>query len=483
MRPAFGFESSPSLLKVILVPEPVPPRQWRAALERWKSSLRDETLLEFLVRTSVLTTNQLLSILLEESGSPRIHPFNPIEADSRPEAAILRSAGFVPLKPEGERLPVTGGPDFPPDLYRHIGERARHWQWVPVHPLRPMDTPVTESTLRASPSQTADPTLEAWARELISGIVLRKNPDIHFERFGETLQVKVKGPKRLETVLERKGSGATELLRIIKNWAGFSGADKPLPQDGRIELRKDSRLLSFRASHVATVDGESLVLRNTRAGSPLASPAELGIPPALEACVLDTIRSDPGLIVAAGTTGSGKTTTICALAASLSWDAGKFLSIEDPVEYKLPNATQSTVNENVGWTFPEALRAYLRQDPDIILVGEIRDHESAEIALRAGLTGHSVLSTLHGRDPWSALERFLNWDCDTGVLAEALRLLIHQYLWRESPGAPLRADFSWLQSEPDDLYTCLRSGERPASMIRRSCGQRAPVPPSPAPPP
>lgn len=481
MRPPFGFESRPSLLRAVLVPDPVSPDQWREAINGWDRAIREESLLECLVRTRVLTTDQLLSILLDESGSTRLYPFRPEEADERPEAAILRSAGFVPLKSGEVRLPVTGGPDFPPDLHRHIGDRARHWKWVPVHPLRPVEKPVAPGATPAIPGEAGRGTLEGWVQELISGIVLRKSPDIHFERFGETLHIKVKGPSGLEPVFQRTGPGATELLRIIKNWAGFSGADNPLPQDGRIELRNESQTLSFRASHVSTIEGESLVLRNTRAGSPLPSPSELGIPAALEACVLDTIRSDPGLVVATGTTGSGKTTTVCSLLSGLSWDAGKVLSIEDPVEYTLPNATQSPVNEAVGWTFPAALRAYLRQDPDIILLGEIRDPESATIALRAGLTGHSVLSTLHGRDPWSALDRFLNWGCEAGILAEALRVLLHQRLARESPEAPLRAAFSWLQPGPEELYACLRSGERPASMINRSCGPRGPVPASPVP--
>ncbi len=480
MRSVFGFESSPSILKALLVPDPVDPGQWKEAMEGWEASTRDESLLEFLVREKVLPEEELLCILLAESGSTRLYPFEPEEADLRPEAAILRSAGFVLLKPRGNRLPVTGGPDFPPDLHRHLGERARHWQWVPVNPLRMVEKNPDQAGKTGMPSGETVAALEKWLRELISGIVLRKSPDIHFERFGETLRVRVKEPSGLVEVLQRTGPVATDLLRIIKNWAGFSSADNPLPQDGRIELQGDSGHLSFRASHVGTVHGESLVLRNTRAGNPLPSPPRLGIPEALEESVHDSIGCNPGLVVASGTTGSGKTTTICSLAAALSWDAGKLLSIEDPVEYTLPNATQSNVDETVGWTFPEALRAYLRQDPDIIIVGEIRDPESATIALRAGLTGHSVLSTLHGRDPWSALERFLNWGCEPGVLAEALRLLIHQRLSRQSPESALAADFCWLQPGPEALYRCLQSGERPDSMIIRSPGRRRPGPALPA---
>jgi type II secretory ATPase GspE/PulE/Tfp pilus assembly ATPase PilB-like protein len=152
------------------------------------------------------------------------------------------------------------------------------------------------------------------------------------------------------------------------------------------------------------------------------------MPPELATRIIDSILYDPGLILISGTTGSGKTTTLYGILHELKAHNLKILTIEDPVEQVIPFAVQSAVDEDKGWTFDSAIRAYLRQDPDLIMIGEIRDKASAEAACRAALTGHAVVSTLHARNQEAALGRLKAWGTGLGRLTDTLRLVIHQRL-------------------------------------------------------
>lgn len=150
------------------------------------------------------------------------------------------------------------------------------------------------------------------------------------------------------------------------------------------------------------------------------------MPAKMAARIIDSIRYDPGLILVTGTTGSGKTTTLYGILHELAGHSLKILSIEDPVEQLIPFAVQSAVNESRGWTFDAAIRAYLRQDPDVIMVGEIRDKASAEAAFRAALTGHAVISTMHARNNSAALERLMAWGLGANLLNSVLRSTVAQ---------------------------------------------------------
>jgi type II secretory ATPase GspE/PulE/Tfp pilus assembly ATPase PilB-like protein len=249
-------------------------------------------------------------------------------------------------------------------------------------------------------------------------------------------------------------------MRYLKRLAGFTTADNPLPQDGRIRLGNEEREQTqlYRASHIRTVTGESLVLRTIGESEAVPPLERLGIPGELAALLREAAWQDLGLVLCTGATGSGKSTTLFSLLKEVAQAPLKILSIEDPVELEIPEVIQSSVDVERGWTFPAALRAYLRQDPDIIFVGEIRDKASAEGAARAALTGHVVLSTLHASSPLAALDRLRGWGLPAGLIAETVRLVSHQRLVDGTDNSGRMAEFQWLRVNPDAVYKYLCEG-------------------------
>jgi Tfp pilus assembly pilus retraction ATPase PilT len=459
-RQAFAYESDPAVLGPLFVPDPLPSATWDRLLRRWDPT-SGHSLLEWIVASGTLPETELLHCLREGSRARLVEAFTPLpitEWDG--EARILASNGFLPLADSRGRAVVAGGAAIPPRLETFLGPRAARWEWVILSPLRSSNRsrePEGDTDSAPKPktaaglTNSAPPGTESWLEELIRSLALTGAPDIHFEHEEGSLRVRVRQGKGLRTAARKEGPEAAECLRILKRRAGFSTAAEPLPEDGRFCLHPFPEPLVFRAASLKTVTGESFVLRRTGSGNTVPTPAALGIPGDLVALLHDVTRNDPGLVLAAGNTGSGKTTTLCSFLAALGASAGKILSIEDPVEYDLPEATQSAVNPAAGWTFATALRAFLRQDPDILLVGEIRDAGSAETAVRAASTGHCVMSTLHARGPWLALERFREWQVEPGLLAEALRLVIHQEL-KHPPAVPqTRATFTWIQPRPEEV--------------------------------
>lgn len=458
MRDPFPYETNDRLLRQFLVPDPLDEATWRRVVERGRQGARG-SLLEWIVETGLLTRAELHGILLEAAGVDRLHPWEPDPgSDHSAEAGILRGNGFCILPPGRTRRRVAGGAELPPDMSRYLGGRSGNWEWVLVSPLR---EPVRREAAgpKFSTRQAEGGTnLEQWVLELFSEATLKGASDIHFERTGSLLEVRLRGSGRMESLGQWRDHRGGATMRLLKHWANFDTSENPLPMDGRLRVPGGASRYSFRASHITTVNGESMVLRVVGSESRLKTLARLGVPDKLVSRLRDCALYDRGLALCTGVTGSGKTTTLCSLVAGLDDYPLKILTIEDPVEYELPNATQSCVNEAQGWTFATALRAFLRQDPDVILVGEIRDRESAEIACRAGLTGHCVLSTLHARRPLTAVERLHAWGIETGVIAESLRLVVHQRLLR-TPSGELSARFEWMSPEPVEIRGFLK-GER-----------------------
>ena len=231
--------------------------------------------------------------------------------------------------------------------------------------------------------------------------------DVHIEGYARNLRVRY----RIDGVLRDVPSPPVQLMPAVisrlKIMAELDIAERRVPQDGRIRLRLQDRQVDVRVSTLPTLHGESIVLRLLDSESGRVGLEQLGMSTATLAQFVDVISRPHGIVLATGPTGSGKTTTLYAAIDRIRTGREKILTVEDPVEYELAGVPQVPVNEKVGVTFATALRALLRQDPDIILVGEIRDAETAEIATQAALTGHLVLSTLHTNDAPSALTRLL----------------------------------------------------------------------------
>jgi MSHA biogenesis protein MshE len=254
--------------------------------------------------------------------------------------------------------------------------------------------------------------------------------DIHIEPQERNLQIRfrVDGMLSVATEADRKISPA--LIQRLKLMADLDIAEKRLPQDGRFILRLKQRAIDVRMSTVPTQFGESAVLRLLIA-SGTSGLADLAMTPDHFARFTKLIQRPHGLILVTGPTGSGKTTTLYAALADLNSPERKILTVEDPVEYRLPGLNQIQVNDKIDLTFARALRAFLRQDPDVILLGEMRDAETAQIALRAAITGHLVLSTLHTNDTPSAAARLMDMGAPAYLLATSLSGIVAQRLVRK----------------------------------------------------
>jgi len=293
--------------------------------------------------------------------------------------------------------------------------------------------------------------------------------DIHIEPMEKQLQIRfrVDGVLSVATEADRKIGPA--LVQRLKLMAELDIAEKRLPQDGRFMIRLKQRAVDVRMSTVPAQFGESAVLRLLTHGDK-AGVADLGMPQGKLERFLKLVHRPHGLILVTGPTGSGKTTTLYAALADLNTPERKILTVEDPVEYRLPGINQIQVNDKIDLSFARALRAFLRQDPDVILLGEMRDAETAQIALRAALTGHLVLSTLHTNDAPSAAARLLDMGAPPFLLATSLAGVVAQRLVRRlcpvcaTPGPLDVNEQEWIQ---DALDQGLNAGKIKTA---RGCG-------------
>jgi general secretion pathway protein E len=254
--------------------------------------------------------------------------------------------------------------------------------------------------------------------------------DVHLEGYHHELRVRY----RIDGVLQPAPSPpphlAAAIISRIKIMADLDIAERRMPQDGRIRLRLQDRQVDVRVSTVPTLHGESVVLRLLDKERGRISLTELGMADDTLEQFRDVISRPHGIVLSTGPTGSGKSTTLYASVELLKSGREKILTVEDPVEYELAGVPQVPVNEKAGVTFAGTLRAMLRQDPDIILVGEIRDSETAQIATQAALTGHLVLSTLHTNDAPTALTRLLDLDVAAYLVASTVDAVLAQRLVR-----------------------------------------------------
>ena len=253
--------------------------------------------------------------------------------------------------------------------------------------------------------------------------------DVHLESQGESLEVRYRVDGVLQPAPSPPRHLAAAIISRLKIMSELDIAERRLPQDGRIRLKLQDRHVDVRISTVPTLHGESVVLRLLDKGRRRIGLEELGMSAEMLGRFEAAIRQTHGIVLVTGPTGSGKTTTLYAAIDLIRTGREKVLTVEDPIEYELA-VPQVPVNEKVGVTFATALRALLRQDPDVILVGEIRDAETAEVATHAALTGHLVLSTLHTNDAASALTRLLDLGVAPYLVASSVRAVLAQRLVR-----------------------------------------------------
>ena len=256
--------------------------------------------------------------------------------------------------------------------------------------------------------------------------------DIHIEPQGCQVRVRFRSDGALHEALTLPAAMGSGLVSRIKIMAGMNIVERRKPQDGQIAMSIDGKEVDIRVSSTGTVFGEKVVLRVLDKSRSVYRLSQLGMPEATHTAFSKVIHAPFGMVVCAGPTGSGKTTTLYASLSEINDVERNITTIEDPVEYVVPTITQIQINEAAGVTFAGGLRSILRQDPDVILVGEIRDVETGRIAIQSALTGHLVMSSLHATDAVSALYRFLDMGIESFLVASSLRAVIGQRLVRRT---------------------------------------------------
>ena len=267
-------------------------------------------------------------------------------------------------------------------------------------------------------------------QSLLEEAVRSRASDIHVEPLERKLQIRFRIDGALVVHTEAESRIAPAVVQRLKLSASLDIAERRLPQDGRFVARVRGQAIDLRISTMPTQYGESIVLRLLPHSGGLLELDRMGMPAQVLAKVAGFLSQAHGMLLVTGPTGSGKTTTLYGALARLNTPQTKIITVEDPVEYRLPGITQVQVNDKIGLGFATVLRSTLRQDPDIVLVGEMRDQDTVETGLRAAMTGHMVLSTLHTNDAASAPIRLLDMGAPRFLIATSLRLVLAQRLLR-----------------------------------------------------
>ena len=278
--------------------------------------------------------------------------------------------------------------------------------------------------------EVADAPVVKLLQSIFEDAVQVNASDIHIEPDEKLLRIRQRIDGVLSEQIINEVSIASALVVRLKLMSGLNISEKRLPQDGRFSIRVKGKMLDVRLSTLPVQHGESVVMRILDHSKGLLNLNHLGIPEDILSRFKKHLLSPHGLILVTGPTGSGKTTTLYAALTEVNKPETKIITAEDPVEYSLPRINQTQVNEKVGLTFAGVLRSALRQDPDVILVGEMRDTETAEIAIRASITGHLVFSTLHTNGAIETATRLLDMGVEGYILASALRAIVAQRLVR-----------------------------------------------------
>ncbi|MDI3257646.1 MAG: type II secretion system ATPase GspE [Kyrpidia sp.] len=405
---------------------------------------------EVLTQSGILTEHQLIEVMEFQLGIPHVDldrfPVDPAAVELVPEQ-LARRYKVVPLRRHGNRLTLamvdpldyfaiddirmtTGLHVDPVIATRDDVERALEQYYG-------LKQSVTEVLKEVQPEQVDEEQVRAedapivrLVNQLIEQAADGRASDIHFDpqqnavvvrfRIDGILHTQMRLPKHLQPVLAAR----------IKIMANLNIAEHRLPQDGRIQLKVRGRPVDVRVATLPTIFGEKIVLRLLDLRNSVSRIEELGFTARNHDAFLAMIQSAHGIVLVTGPTGSGKTSTLYAALHHLNTESKNIITVEDPVEYQIEGVNQVQVNQVIGLTFAAGLRSILREDPDIVMVGEIRDEETAEIAVRAALTGHLVLSTLHTNDAPGSISRLIDMGVEPYLIAPTLRGVIAQRLVR-----------------------------------------------------
>ena len=279
-------------------------------------------------------------------------------------------------------------------------------------------------------AQMEDAPVVQQINAILTDAVKRGASDIHFECFEHDIRVRYRIDGALQEVMKPPMKLKAALISRFKIMASLNIAERRVPQDGRIKLKIGSKVIDFRVSTLPTLFGEKIVLRILDKGNLTLDLEKFGIEPRAEKDLMEAVSNPYGMVLVTGPTGSGKTTTLYSSLSKVNNIDVNIMTAEDPVEYNLYGINQVLVRNEIGMTFAAALKAFLRQDPNIIMVGEIRDLETGGIAIKAALTGHMVLSTLHTNSAPETVTRLMDMGLEPFNVASALNLILAQRLLR-----------------------------------------------------
>jgi MSHA biogenesis protein MshE len=319
------------------------------------------------------------------------------------------------------------------DLFHHLDSGYRKTEQID-NLAEVLDDELSDTDFDLQALTQTSSTSEAPVVKLLQAIfedaVAMQASDIHIEPDSNVLRIR----QRIDGVLQEQIVDETRialaLTSRLKLMGGLNISEKRLPQDGRFNIKVKNKSIDVRLSTMPMVHGESVVMRLLDHSQGLLNFDKLGIPEDILKPFLKLITKPHGLVLVTGPTGSGKTTTLYTALNELNKPSTKIITVEDPVEYQLPRINQVQVHEKIGLTFPSVLRTALRQDPDVILIGEMRDKETVNIGLRAAMTGHLVFSTLHTNDAISTVSRLFDMDAEGFVIASSLQAVLAQRLIR-----------------------------------------------------
>jgi len=288
-----------------------------------------------------------------------------------------------------------------------------------------------EEDLGLAEAQSEDAPVVKLVNSLITDAVNKGASDIHIEPFEKKLRVRYRIDGVLHEMMSPPYKMKGAIISRLKIMAELDIAEKRIPQDGRIKIRIGNKKIDLRVSTLPTIFGEKIVMRILDKSNLQIDLTKLGFQPEALEKFLNAIESPYGMVLVTGPTGSGKTTTLYSALNRINLPDRNIMTAEDPVEYNLDGINQVNVHEEIGLTFASALKAFLRQDPNIVMVGEIRDLETASIAVKAALTGHLVLSTLHTNDAPSTINRMIDMGIEPFLVASSVNLILAQRLVRK----------------------------------------------------
>ncbi len=445
---------------------------------------------DVLIDLDLLTRKQVLSIVARHLGTEVISVKDvviPKETLKLITADQARMYGAIPLKMEGNTLHIAMADPLNANMLEELRFVLNHDLHVVVADPAEIDQMVkqfygeegsetvddlisqiegmTNLTEVATPEGLSVQSIEAMAGEapiirfvnlVLYQAIRDRASDIHFEPFENEFKIRYRVDGALYEMAPPPKHLALPVISRVKIMSNLNIAERRVPQDGRIMLAIAGRPVDLRVSTLPTQFGESVVLRVLDRSVASLDLDRLGMPKDIYDAISEIIHRPNGIFIVTGPTGSGKTTTLYACLNQINKIDSKLLTAEDPVEYEIEGIMQVPINPAVGLTFGKALRAFLRQDPDIILVGEMRDMETAQISIQASLTGHLVFSTLHTNDAAGAVTRLIDMGVEPFLISSTMEAVLGQRLIRtickncRTPYQPTEEELSLLGLKPED---------------------------------